>query len=479
MKKFSIILSFLISATTAAQQKYKILRLPFNSQVYSEMAPVIFKNGIVYSSNEKSKVISTVDQNSNYNYSLYFAEKKGKGWKKHGLLSKEITSPLNESSATFSPEYEVMYITRSHMAELKLSQIQNLDSIRNGIYRANLKNKNKWEVTNSFPFNSESYDVSFPSLSPDGKSIFFCSRKEGGYGGYDIYKSELINGEWKEPENLGPVINTEENEVFPFYHSGGRLYFSSRGHNSLGGLDIFYSEFINNKWIRPIDLPRPFNSRKDDFSYVISENMDTGYFSSNRRNDNDDIYMFASSFPAFKECEMQVDEKFCYEFAEEGSMDLDTTSLKYEWDFGDGNKKRGIKAIHCFKEIGFYIVSLNVIDTITGEIYFSEATYDLMIEPKEQPIINVADTVFAGEEIKMDGYSSVIRSFEPTDYYWDFGNGNIEFGQEAKNKYSMPGSYYIRLGITSENKKNDKGKEKEISKMCSRKKIVVIKKTND
>lgn len=471
MRKILFILLSFFLLQLSAQQNYRVFPLRSLNTDQSEMAPVIYKNGIVFSSDKKSSILMvTTDLSNNYPYNLYYAEKKGRKFGKPTLLSPTITSRLSESSAAFTSDSTLMYITRSLMASESIAEIQKADSIRNGIFECNYSGKD-WTVGDPFSFNDFEYDVAFPCLSKDGNTMFFASRAPEGYGGYDIYVSEKQGVSWSEPENLGSSINTQENEVFPFYHENGRLYFSSKGHNAQG-LDIFYSEKRNGNWISPINLPRPFNSRDDDFGYVLSARMDTGYFSSNRRG-SDDVFMFASGFPAFKECPFQQDESFCYFFSEQGSIDLDSTSMKYEWDFGDGTKVQSIESRHCYSEVGSYIVSLNVIDTLTGEIYFSEATYELLIEPIEQSYISSVDTVSINERITLDGRLSEVRSFTPVDYFWDFGDGNINSGIEIDHSYSSPGEYYIRLGITDGVESEDDSDIIPEGRVCSQKRIVI------
>ncbi len=473
MNRTFVILAILFSLNIFGQNHYKVIRLPINTDA-SEMAPVIYKGGIVYSSDKKNSVLLvTTDYQNKFPYNLYYVEKNGaKKWGRPTLFSPGVTSALNESSVNFSSDYSHMYITRSLMATSGLATIQKADTIRNGIFECSPKGKD-WDVTDDFDYNSNDYNVAFPCISPDGTMMFFASNMPGGQGGYDIYLSRNNGGIWSDPENLGPVVNSPENDVFPFYHENGRLYFSSRGHNTQGNLDIFYTEEIGGEWINPINLPRPFNSRKDDFSLVLSARMDTGYFSSNRRG-TDDIYMFISGFPRFKECPSQETESFCYYFSETGSMDLDTTSMKYEWDFGDGHKVRNIDAEHCYDSVGYYIVSLNVIDTLTGEVYFSEASYELLIEPIEQPFITAPDTVRISESVEFISNQSEIRSFEPKNYFWDFGDGNIAEGQEVEHSYTSPGEYYIRLGITDGEDDEDSEEYSEDARKCSQRKIVIV-----
>ena len=191
--------------------------------------------------------------------------------------------------------------------------------------------------------------------------------------------------------------------------------------------------------------------------------------------------MFASSFPVFRECKPQETETFCYEFSEKGSMDLDTTTLRYEWDFGDGTRSRSVIGSHCYSETGFYLVALNVIDTLTGDVYFSEATFDLMIEPLEQPFITAPDTVYIDDKINFNSELSVIRTFEPKEYFWDFGDGNLEVGPNVDYTYARPGTYYVRLGITSGDAAEEELDAEEIDytkRACSQRQIIVLRKNN-
>jgi hypothetical protein len=478
MKRKLLILLFFVPAFLLGQQNYRVIRLPFNTS-NGEMAPVIYKDGIVFSSDEKNNVLKVAtDLNNNFPYNLYFVQKKGKRWSRPSLFSRDVNGPLSEASATFNGEQNVLYFTQTLHSDEKLTELEKTTVPLNlGIFQATQTNKG-WLITREFPYNDDSVNVAYPSLSPDGKRLYFSSTMPGGFGGYDIYSSDYVNGQWQKPLNMGPIINTSENEVFPFMHENGRLYFSSRGHYSQGGLDIFYSEIIDGQWIQPVNLPRPFNSRRDDFGYVLSERMDTGFFASNRLNGDDDIYMFVSSFPMFKDCNEQVDEQFCFEFNETGSMDIDTTSLKYEWDFGDGHKQRTVIATHCYSKTGTYAVALNVIDTLTGDVYFSQASYDLKVEPLEQPYITSPDTVMVGDKINFNGTKSIIRRFPANNHYWDFGDGNISTGVAVDHVYARDGKYFIRFGITAAEDDPEAEVVDYSTRACSRKQIVVIKNTN-
>jgi len=443
-----------------------------NSSVNNEMAPAIYKNGVVFSSDRKNDiVVTTVDQEGNFTYNLYFTEKKGhRNWSSANLFSKELSSRYNESSVCFSPDGNTVYYTATLNAGGAMGD-QRGDTLKNGIFIATWQGE-KWSLPEAFPYNSEAYDVGYPSITADGNRLYFSARNPRGYGKFDIYYSDKVNGNWTEPVNLGPIINTPESEVFPSIYKENRLYFASAGHGGNGGLDIFYSDFSNDEWSSPVVLPRPFNSRSDDFALVANAEMDTGYFTSNRRG-TDDIYSFISAFPAFASCPEQVDETFCYEFYEAGTMDLDTTTLRYEWDLGDGTRIRDVRVTHCYADPGYYLVQLNVIDTLTGDVYFSQASYDLNVEPLEQPYMLAPDTVQVNENVEFDASQSVIRSFEIQNYYWDFGDGGVENEVTTRHRYNKEGTYTVRLGITGD---ADTGEDiaDEGQKACASRQIIVV-----
>jgi len=133
-----------------------------------------------------------------------------------------------------------------------------------------------------------------PALSADERKLFFASNQPGGYGGMDLYVSEWNNGRWSRPINLGPEINTSQNEAFPFFHESGTLFFASDGHPGLGGLDLFMIDMSGRQWGPVLNLGEPFNSPQDDLGLVLQADGKRGYLSSNRSGGfgQDDIYMF-------------------------------------------------------------------------------------------------------------------------------------------------------------------------------------------
>ena len=152
----------------------------------------------------------------------------------------------------------------------------------------------QWTKPNQkLTLNSREYSVAHPTVTPDGDKMFFASDIPGGFGGFDIYVSYNENGEWSKPINLGPEINTEGDEVYPFWGLDENLYFSSDGQAGLGGFDIYYSNSTAGRWIPVINLGAPLNSEKDEISYTMDSTGGYGFFSSNRvANRNMDIYYF-------------------------------------------------------------------------------------------------------------------------------------------------------------------------------------------
>jgi tetratricopeptide (TPR) repeat protein len=162
-----------------------------------------------------------------------------------------------------------------------------------GLYFAELKD-GKWKIINAFDHNSTAWSVTNPSIDTVKNVLYFASDKPGGFGGMDLYQSHWINNRWTDPINLGDVINTPGDEIFPYAHQG-MLYFSSNGQPGLGGLDIFKIDLLQILSDEPVNLGYPMNSSFDDFSITLTDTKGShGFLSSNRKAGglDDDIYEF-------------------------------------------------------------------------------------------------------------------------------------------------------------------------------------------
>lgn len=228
---------------------------------------------------------------------LYTMEKSDDGsWMSPEIFKGDLNGRFHEGPATFSETGDEVYFTRSNYFKRKM-EVNEEQENNLKIFKATLVD-GKWTNLEEFPYNSDDYSVGHPSLSLCCHTLYFVSDMPGGYGGTDIYKSDLVEGEWTKPENLGSTVNSTGNEMFPYYDEDGALYFSSDAHNSMGGLDVFITSFNGERWLTPENLNYPINSNKDDFGFVIDKETRTGFISSSRT-DKDKIYEFKNYDPTF------------------------------------------------------------------------------------------------------------------------------------------------------------------------------------
>lgn len=219
-------------------------------------------------------------------------------WISPVVLKGKINGVYHEGPATFNKSQDVVYFTRSNYSSKRRLQ-RDADNISNlKIFEASMINGN-WEKLQGMPFNSDDYSCGHPTLSEDGKTLYFISDMPGGYGGTDVYKTnKTADGKWSAPINLGEVVNTPGNEMFPYIHGNDTLYFASEAHHSLGGLDVFMTYHASEDWHEPVNLNYPLNSSKDDFGfYLNNEDHRSGYVSSNRENMHDAVYTFHINDP--------------------------------------------------------------------------------------------------------------------------------------------------------------------------------------
>jgi outer membrane protein OmpA-like peptidoglycan-associated protein len=154
------------------------------------------------------------------------------------------------------------------------------------------KTDGEWANATPLPFNNISYSVRNPSVSADGKTLYFSSDMPGSLGGEDVWKVSVNGNSYGTPENLGVNINSSSNESFPFITSKNVLYYSSDDDKGFGGMDVYKLD-LNSENAEVINIGAPVNSDKDDFSFTLNEDKKTGFVSSNR-DDSDDIYLINS-----------------------------------------------------------------------------------------------------------------------------------------------------------------------------------------
>ena len=287
--------------------RYTIRNSEINS-LYTDFAPTFYKNKLVFSSSRKPKtLLSKKNEWTDQSYlKLFYASKDTVSDSLSYALefSKRLNSRLHESTSAFSKNDSIIYFTRNNLSNLSIKK-DSTGVSRLKLVRAKLNDKGKWGDIEELPFNSDQYSVAHPTLSPDGKKLYFASDMPGGYGMSDLYVVDInTNGSFDIPRNLGPVINTEGRDSFPFISDSGMLYFASDGHLGLGGFDIFTFDFNDEEQI-VYNVGEPVNSPSDDITFIIDDTTKKGYFASNRNQGKggDDIYSFIETTPLNKTCD--------------------------------------------------------------------------------------------------------------------------------------------------------------------------------
>lgn len=208
------------------------------------------------------------------------------------LIKGKVNSYLHEGAAVINPVTQELVFTRNNFLNKK-KQLDIDNTLHLSLFFANKGKKQKYKSVKPFRYNSKSYSIGHPAFNEKGNIMLFVSDMPGGFGGTDIYLSVREVHGWGNPINLGPSINTERNEMFPFLAYDGTLYFSSEGHPGLGGLDIFKAEKNGDRqWTNPLNMGSPINSSRDDYAFILNKRGEIGYFGSNREKGigSDDIY---------------------------------------------------------------------------------------------------------------------------------------------------------------------------------------------
>ncbi len=261
-----------------------------------DFSPAFYEDGIVYVSsqmvNGKEKVY---DEQIGRKTMSIFRAKRGTDGKlmKPEAFANELVSLFHEGPLTFDKTGETVFFTRNNNNGKKANYTKGIARLK--IYMAR-KEGGKWSEATELPFNENESDAAHPSVSVDGDRLYFTSNRAGGYGGMDIYVCERMGDTWGKPTNLGPKINTTKNDVFPFVHPDGTLFYSSDGLGGRGGLDLFYTKPSTLGGFEvPKSLGLQFNTDKDDFGLIVDVDMKNGYFASSRNGGQgeDDIYSFS------------------------------------------------------------------------------------------------------------------------------------------------------------------------------------------
>jgi peptidoglycan-associated lipoprotein len=283
---------------TEFESKYEIAEVKGLNSRESDFAPAYANenfNGLIFTSTREGSKGKGTDEWTNQSFSsLFTARQDVKGeWSTPVLIDDAekdgVNSEANEGAPTMSSDFGTLYFTRCPNEEGKKNGCQIYTSRRTGRF---------WSKPELISLGFDSTEaIGHPTLSNDELVIYFSSNREGGMGGKDIWVSwrESVAQPFGRAYNLGPVVNTPGDEMFPFLRNDTLLYFASDGHPGVGGLDIFYTTVdTSNMWIKPVNIGIPINGPADDFAIIFQPEGEQGYFSTNRsgRKSREDIYSF-------------------------------------------------------------------------------------------------------------------------------------------------------------------------------------------
>jgi outer membrane protein OmpA-like peptidoglycan-associated protein len=357
---------------------------------------------------------------------LYISDVKDGELVKPKIFDKKLSGIMHDGPASFSNQNTFMALTRNVKPQEKDKASKKVVELQ--IFFSSLVNK-KWSKPIPFFLNSLNYSVGHPCLTPDGETMYFTSDMPGGMGGSDIYKiSKDKNGIWGTATNLGSSVNTEGDEMFPYYiEKNDILFFTSNGHLGLGGLDVFSIRFNNGKASQAINMGSPINSRFDDFAFILGENLDNGYFSSNRTGGagDDDIYRIAISNNEFfgkkiigvaKDINNTILPNTFVSLQNSKGEFLDSITTKEDGSYSflaeanQNYKLTGFKIDFISRDTSFYTDSKEYIQQV-----------DLILLTKEEVIL---------KQIEVGIDLGKVLSFSPI--YFDFDRYNIRENETAE-----------------------------------------------
>ncbi|MBL7925112.1 MAG: OmpA family protein [Bacteroidia bacterium] len=273
---------------------YAVTKLDINS-TNADFGATLYQEGIVFaSSREKTEMIERKHAWTNQPFlDLYYSRGKENKFRAPEAFSPDLQTKLNDGPVAFNKKGDEIWLTRNNIESGKVHKSSD-KIVKLKLFRSKNSGGSEWSKLEPFPFNSDNYSCAHAALSPDGQRLYFSSDMPGTKGGMDIFMCTKQGNGWSQPLNLGDTINTRGNEVFPVVMDDGTLYYSSDGLAGLGGLDIFFTRDLGNRYTVPLNVGYPINTYDDDFSMVYDMKNKIGYLSSNRGNRgfDDDIYTF-------------------------------------------------------------------------------------------------------------------------------------------------------------------------------------------
>ncbi len=427
----------------------------------SEFGPYVNGNSFYYTSSQERKVgvISMETSSQHQMLDLYSGTIQSPlNITQSKPLNSAINTPLNQGGCFFDKATSKLYYSTDIPCE------NNPKKFKLAIYSAVLQNDVFLEPVPELVL-ADTFSAAHPYVY--NNKLYFSSNMEGGKGKTDIYFAEKLNETWGNYKNCD-FINSEENEFFPFVINENEIYFSSNRPGGLGKLDL-YKYTSTGKSTEIQNAGSPMNSTEDDFSIYVDSLQESGYFSSNREDGQDDIYFYRQTWPTFTNCKDNIPEDYCYNLSEESTLDTkEAKGFYYEWLLGDGTKQKGLSVRHCFPGPGKYLINLNIIDSLTKTVFMSQATFDLKVDSIIQLKINCLDTVPVHKNFLVNTDWTYLPDNKIEGYYFETEKKRLR-EKEFLHSFSKPGVYKITLGAVTINTRT---KKKEL--LCTTKNIVCV-----
>lgn len=283
-----------LAALKADSLHYRVWNLDsMNTDAY-EFGPAFYKDSIIafvsnVSAQGRKKDVWSGGQAL---LNIYLAEFKDSSKVEISDIAGKVNTRYHEGPLVFNKDQSKVYFTRNVVVNGFKKEGED-DIVMLNIFSADLKD-GEWRNAKPLPFNSKDYSCAYPALSADGKTLYFSSNMEGGFGGNDIWMVSEDSAGWSEPVNLGDVVNSPGNEGFLFMHEDGTLYFAGDAYEGFGGLDIYETKEENGAWSKPKNMGYPINTHFDDMGLIMNKEKTGGYLASNRDGGHgeDDIYRF-------------------------------------------------------------------------------------------------------------------------------------------------------------------------------------------
>ncbi len=254
------------------------------SSGYTDFGPAVYKDKLVFSSFRPDFNRNSIKRNKshiqNEKCQFFIASNDfSRDSEDMDFLLRDKQESYDLGAIHYAAAAPVCTVTRHNFKDGEKQIFSN--DLELTLYLAEVNFDGSFRNLKPFPYNEVGYATGFGTLNPQGNILYFSSNREGGYGGFDIYVSYFKDGGWTYPENLGPKVNTNGNEITPFF-DGNTLFFSSDYQIGLGGFDVFETEVVTGKWTTPANMGNGVNSPEDDFYFSKHPYQESYYLTSNR-----------------------------------------------------------------------------------------------------------------------------------------------------------------------------------------------------